>query len=134
MFHRRRWFAFDGLKWVYSPWGPRDELSTTVVDAYEAERDEFNGPVVDETIMRLKHAAFKDAITTCCQPLFAYGGPLDLHAGRYLCFADGIVDAETGELRDRGDPAWRTTVWFDCPREAALHRLSEFVEAAQKQV
>lgn len=131
MFHRRRWFVFDGHKWCYSPCGPRDELSTTLVVEYEGRRDEFNGGLVDKVVERLKHAAFKDATTTCCQALFTYRGPLDVYADRYLCFADGIIDVKTGDLLEAGDPTWYTTIWFDCPMDDAVGKLSDFVAAAE---
>lgn len=131
MFHRRRWFVFDGLKWCYSPCGPRDELSTTIVAEFERRRDEFNGGLIDKVVERLKHAAFKDAVTSCCQTLFAFRGPLDTHASHFLCFIDGIVDVKSGALLDTGDPTWRTTIWFDCPRAEALEKLPDFVAAAE---
>lgn len=130
MFHRRRWFVFDGLKWCYSPCGPRDELSTTMVAAFEAQRSEYNGGFIDKIVERLKHAAFKDAITSCCQALFAFRGQLDVHADQFLCFTDGLIDAKTGSFIDAGEPSWRTTIWFECPREDALSKLPDFVEAA----
>jgi hypothetical protein len=130
MFHRRRWFMFDGLKWCYSPCGPRDELSTTVVDVFEGRRNEFNCGLIDKVVERLKHAAFKDAVTSCCQTLFAFRGPLDVHAEDFLCFTDGIIDVKTGAFLDAGDPSWRMTIWFECPRADALGKLADFAAAA----
>lgn len=128
MFYRRRWFEFDGMKWTYSACGPRNELSTTVVGHFEAIRNDLNSASIDMIVARLKHAAFKDHIAGMCQALFVFTGRLDPHAERYICFSDGVLDAATGELLPCGDPAWRTTIWFDCPHDR--ERLPEFVAAA----
>lgn len=121
---RPQWLVFDGRRWSFNEAGPRNILSTDLLEYY-IKYQESSGQDVSHVLLMLKHATWKASIMKSCQHVFYNErvlGELDKFDW-YLCFRNGILDLRDNSFMERGEPEWFISFYFDVEYTPDMSRL-----------